>query len=259
MIILLRLFFSLLALLSATLPLKAQSLQMGVSVDSVPVGSDFSGTSIVVFGTIEGAQQAALYRGEYDVVVEITGPLENLMVRKKDRVAGIWINTLAKEYKSVPSYYAVLSRNPLEAIADPLTLRELNLGIEHLKAIPKAQGDLAFVLNESEFNSALRRSRRRDGLFYQREDALTQLSPTLYRAELYLPPNVPIGEHVAHAYLFHDGQMLAQIEKSFRVEKVGFERWIYEFAHERSFLYGIMAVLLAIFTGWAANVIFRKK
>lgn len=244
----------------AFLPAAAEeSLQLGVSVDYVPVGSDFDGRDIVIFGSIENAEQAALYRGEYDVVIEIIGALEEVIVRKKERRVGIWINAKAREYVDVPSYYAVLSRNPLRDISNPLALRDMGIGVENIKARPASQTSVQQFLTTSSFSQALRRVRISEGLFSESPDGLKQLSPSLFRATLDLPPNVPIGEHTVRAHLFRGGQKLAEIQSRFEIRKVGFERWIYDLAHEQSLLYGIMAVFIAIFTGWAANAVFRKS
>ena len=254
-----RLLATVIFFLAASIATASESLQMGVSVDVVPVGSDFDGTDIVIFGSIEGAEQAALYRGEYDVVVRVTGEQEDVVIRHKERVAGIWVNTNSKVFVDVPSFYSTLSRNPLNDIADRPTLRSLGLGIQNLMTRPESQGDLAFVLKAGQFSDALQRIRLDQGLFTENPENLKQLSPSLFRARLYLPPNVPIGSHTVTAYLFRNGEKLADIQSGFRIQKVGFERWIYDLAHNYSLLYGFAAVLIAIATGWLANVLFRKN
>ncbi|MEM7069882.1 MAG: TIGR02186 family protein [Pseudomonadota bacterium] len=246
------------AILFASASFAQEKLQMGVSVDMVPVDSSFNGQDIVIFGSIESADQPALYRGEYDVVVEVIGAIEEAIVRKKQRIGGIWINAAAREYGGVPSYYSVLSRNELKSVSDASVLNSMALGIDNLKARQVDQTIEEF-LTQGEFSRALRRIRIEEGLFSESPQALEQLSPSLFRATLSLPPNVPIGVHTVKAYLFKDGKLLDEIENSFEIRKVGFERWMYDLAHEQSLLYGIMCVLLAIFTGWSANAIFRKN
>ena len=238
---------------------QTQSLQLGVSVDVVPISSDFDGRDIVIFGSIEGAELEELYRGKYDVVIEVTGELEEVIVRKKERVGGIWINTRAREYADVPSFYAVLSRNGLDNISNALALRTLGLGVSNIQARALNQTSVQQFLTASPFSKALRRVRIADGLFYENPDALKQLSPSLFRATLALPPDVPIGQHVVRAFLFYEGQKVAEVASSFEVRKVGFERWVYDFAHNQSLLYGIMCVLIAIITGWTANVLLRRS
>ena len=237
----------------------ATSLQMGVSVDMVPVSSSFDGTDIVIFGSIEGVARDALYRGEYDVVIKVEGAGEDVVIREKERVFGIWVNTNASTYSNVPSFYSILSANPLDNIAPPEVLKKHGLGIQNVRSKNIMDNEITFSLEPGRFSDAFRRLRERSGLFAENSEKLKQLSPSLFRAQLSLPANVPIGQHMVTAYLFRDGQMLATRESSFRIQKVGFERWIYDLAHEQSLIYGIMAVFMAIFTGWAANVIFRKN
>lgn len=236
-----------------------EKLQMGVSVDVVPVTSDFSGRDIVVFGAIETDDQASLYRGEYQMIIEVIGALEEAIVRKKERIGGIWVNAEAREYRSVPSFYTLLTDNELVNITDLSFLNAKGIGIDNLQARPVGQNSVQSILTESEFSGALRRIRIEQSLFTEDLTALRRLSPSLWRARLSLPPNVPIGEHLVRAHLFKDGKKLDQVETKFEVRKIGFERWIYDLAHEQSLIYGILCVLLAIFTGWSANVIFRKN
>ena len=255
-----------LALLTALIALCAspvlaanEKLQMGVSIDSVPVSSSFSGRDIVIFGAIETDDQAELYRGGYDVIIEVMGQPTNAIVRKKDRVGGIWINTSAREYEEVPSFYSVLSSRRLGDVADLSVLSVMGLGIDYLKAKPVDRANIQEFLTQGEFSTALRRIRIEDQLFYENPQSVQRLSPSLFRATLPLPANMPIGEVTVRGYLFHKGQQIDSIEQRFLVEKVGFEKWIYDLAHQYSLIYGILAVLLAIFTGWFANLVFRKN
>lgn len=238
---------------------QATSIQIGVSVDKIPVSSGFNGTELVVFGSIEGVSLDALNRGEYSVVVKVKGGRQDVVIRQKERTLGIWINNEAEEFKNVPTFYSVLSDRPLTDIADTQVLSRAGLGIENLGSDLFAEEENKFILTDTEFGEALRRIRKDDGLFIENPEGLTKLSPSLFRATVVLPPNVPIGVHEVTAYLFRNGQQLTSKTGSYEIGKVGFERWIYNLAHEQGLLYGIMAVLLAIFTGWAANAIFRKN
>ena len=238
---------------------KAESLQMGISVDQVPVSSSFNGAEIVIFGSIETTEQAALFRGEYDVVIRVEGAPEDVVIRKKDRIGGIWINNESEKYEAVPSFYAILSARPLNLISNSIELAPNGLGLNNLGKNVPVEGEKTLIMNPGEFSDALLRLRIEQDLFSEIPGTLQQLSPSLFRAKLSLPANVPIGEHKVTAYLFRNGEMLNTNESSFVIEKVGFERWIYNLAHEHSLIYGIMAVLMAIFTGWAANAMFRKS
>lgn len=245
--------------LSTAFSAKAESLQMGISVDQVPVSSSFDGADIVIFGSIETQNQAALFRGEYDVVIRVEGAPEDVIIRKKDRIGGIWINNESETYESVPSFYSILSARPLNLISNSIELGPVSLGINNLGKNVPVEGEKKLIMNPGEFSDALRRLRIEQELFSETPGSLEKLSPSLFRATLSMPANVPIGELKVTAFLFRNGEILNTNESSFVIEKVGFERWIYDLAHEQGLLYGIMAVLIAIFTGWAANAMFRKN
>ena len=78
------------------------------------------------------------------------------------------------------------------------------------------------------------------------------------RTSVSLPANVPVGEYTVSTYLLRGGALLAQAEQPLTIAKSGFEQFTYRLAYEYSALYGLLAVALAIFTGWLAGVIFRR-
>jgi uncharacterized protein (TIGR02186 family) len=60
------------------------------------------------------------------------------------------------------------------------------------------------------------------------------------------------------SFLFHRGEVVSQTEQTLEVAKTGFEQITFELAQNYPLVYGLLAVGLAIFTGWLAGVIFRK-
>ena len=53
------------------------------------------------------------------VIVTVEGPSVPIVVRQKERVAGIWINQGAMSIEDAPSFYAVMSTGPLADILSP--------------------------------------------------------------------------------------------------------------------------------------------
>jgi len=244
--------------LAARVPAFGEELQMGVSVDNVPVSSSFSGTRIFVFGSVEDQDLTAASLFEYTVLVTVKGPKRDLVVRKKERVLGIWINRHSRTYAEVPGFYSIVSAKPVLGGAALQTLKKNRLGVDNLDFYLIGQDRQTLMLKEPEFAAALNRIRVAEELFTEHDNGLTYIGKTLFRAAIELPANVPIGRHEVTAYLLLRGEIIDTKTASFNVQKVGFERWIYELAHENGFIYGLMAVLLAIATGWIANVVFRK-
>src|SRR5439155_4715484 len=112
----------LLAVLTAGAPARAERLVSSLSSYRVLITSSFTGTALILFGTVEAEAGSAPRRGGYDLVATGSGPRENLVVRRKERVFGIWVNVESRTFVGVPSYLATLSTKPVEEIANIETL-----------------------------------------------------------------------------------------------------------------------------------------
>ena len=49
-----------------------------------------------------------------------------------------------------------------------------------------------------------------------------------------------------------------KLHENLTIEKVGIERLISGFAHQRPWSYGVVSVLIALAAGWAASAAFRR-
>jgi hypothetical protein len=63
---------------------------------------------------------------------------------------------------------------------------------------------------------------------------------------------------MAQIYSFKKGILVDTINKPISVEKVGIGAQVFELAHKHSALYGILAIFIAVASGWIAAIIFRK-
>ena len=80
----------------------------------------------------------------------------------------------------------------------------------------------------------------------------------LFRAEIALPAEAPIGEYQARIVLFQGGRPVSEKLRTLTVAKVGAERSLYLWAHERPWSYGLAAMAFALGAGWAASRAFRR-
>lgn len=238
---------------------KPEEIFIGISIDTVPISSDFSGRSIAVFGTVDNADPFARLLDAYAIAVVVRGPDQEVVVRRKEKIFGIWVNRKARTYGDVPSFYAMASNRDLADIASKTVLREVQLGIDNLALSNYAGGGSPFVIPEPEFAESLKRIRLHDGLYSENPEGVDFLGSNLFRATLELPSSVPIGKHTVTAYLFRNGELLSSREDSFQVRKVGFEDALYNLAHQHGFWYGVLAVIIALCTGWLASVVFGRR
>ena len=247
-----------LALATATVPASAERLVTSVSKHRVMVTSNFVGEDLVLFGSVERDAASIARRGGYDIVVTVTGPRRTFVTRRKERRLGIWINVASREFVDVPAFLAVLSNRPIDSIASPEVRRRLQLGLGNVSLPQQIGNDVADVVREDPFRQAFVRINEQHYLYQQSENAVTFLTPNLFRAAIPLPAAVPIGTYNVDVKLLADGAMIARTNSAFEVVKAGFEQIVADTAHRQPFLYGLLTALMALVTGWLASVIFRR-
>ncbi len=244
------------AVLADAVPAAAERLVASLTNHRVMITSNYTGVELVLFGSVE-RDTAGPARGGYDIVATVIGPRETLRTRRKQRVLGIWVNTAARTFVDPPSYLAVLASRPLDAITSADNQRRLQLGIAHTPLPELINNDIGEVSNDP-FRAALVRLMRERGLYSEEPNAVTFLTPTLFRAAISLPAQVPIGNYTVDVKLFADGNLIAHTVSAFQIVKVGFEQFVVEAAREHGLLYGLATAMMALLTGWIASVAFRR-
>lgn len=220
----------------------------------IAITSNFTGAEILLFGHVD-APSAVTAALERDVVAVVRGPYEPVTIRQKERVAGVWVNMHARAVPAAPGFYHVASTRPLAEIADAATLADAQIGTATLDFDPSREE----AALPPDYRAAVIRAKTREGLYAEAAEAVTFVGPSLFRAEIALPANVPVGSYVATVYLFRDGAITSQRSINLIVNKTGFERVMYNFAQRTPFFYGVAAVLVALMAGWAAGVAFRDR
>ncbi|MBZ9956945.1 MULTISPECIES: TIGR02186 family protein [unclassified Mesorhizobium] len=251
---------ALLSLIAAA-PAKAQtppteSVQIGLSTDKVSITAGFSGADLTIFGSLENPDPLVARQGRYDIIVVLEGPPKPVVVRRKDRVLGVWVNLESETFENVPVSYSVATTRPLQDITEPNSYRQLSLGASNLYMQPADAGDSPATIEE--FTAALRERKAATGLYSENVGGVQFLSQNLFRATVRLAPNVPVGTHKARAFLFKSGLFIKESSAQLEIRKSGFEQSVFRVAHDYSFLYGVFAISLAMVTGWLGRLIFRK-
>ncbi|MBX9926412.1 MAG: TIGR02186 family protein [Hyphomicrobiaceae bacterium] len=229
-----------------------ESIEIDVSMRNVAITSTFSGTEIVIFGSVENSRQQSAESGYYDLVVIVDGATAPAVVRKKSKMFGIWVNADRMRFETLPLYRAIASNRPVDEIAERSVLASNRITLDHYMrtgdTIPRAKV----------FSAAASRLKQRDGLYVSRDYGAAFIGRTLFRAGVKLPANIPVGPLEVRALLFHDGKVLATRAASVRLEREGLERLIYDFAYEQPFLYGLLAVIIALGAGLVASAVFQR-
>jgi uncharacterized protein (TIGR02186 family) len=245
------------AILAAT-PACAERLIVSVSNHRVTVTPNYSGEELVLFGSVEKDISTPASRNNYDLVVTVAGPRADMVTRRKERKFGIWINTDYRQFLKVPTYLALFSNRPFDAIASPEVQRRQQLGLNNVLLTQRVGPDYADVVPNDVFRSAFVRLRREHGLYREETSAVTFLTPTLFRTGIPLPAEVPIGTYNVEIKLFADGALVTKTETAFEIVKVGFEQFVANTARQNGLVYGIVTAAMALMTGWIASLVFAK-
>jgi uncharacterized protein (TIGR02186 family) len=244
--------------MSAACDARAERLIVSVSNHRVTVTPNYAGEELVLFGSVEKDDKTPPNRGNYDLVVTVSGPRADMVTRRKERRFGIWVNNDYRQFLKVPTYLAIFSNRPIDAIASPEVQRRQQLGINNVLLTQRVGPDYADVVPHDAFRSAFVRLRSEHGLYREAASAVVFLTPTLFRTGIPLPGEVPIGTYSVDIKLFADGVLVTRAETAFEIVKVGFEQFVATTARQNGFVYGLVTALMALMTGWMASIVFRK-
>ena len=225
-----------------------------VSQREIEIVYSFTGAELLLFGAI-------LYpRGRVpdepvDIAIVVKGPVEPIVLREKQKVAGIWVNAESATFRSAPAFYAVASSKPLRQLVDERTAAIYELGIGSLQLSPASSSTPEVA---ERFEAGLVDLRERSQLYSEQPNAVEITDGVLYRARIDVPARVPVGTYTAETFLIQDGRILSAAVREIDIRKSGFERFVAMAADDYSFLYGIVAVGLSLGLGWAAGALFRR-
>jgi uncharacterized protein (TIGR02186 family) len=238
------------ALLGAAKP----RLVPDVSQDRIDIRYSFTGAELLLFGAI-------LYPGgrapdeDAHIAVVVKGPVQPLVVREKQKVAGIWMNVESARFRSAPAFYAVASSKPLGKLVDERTAAIYELGLRNLQLSPGSGAPAEVQLR---FEAGLIDLMQRQQLYFEDPEGVKITDGVLYRARVTIPARVPVGDYTAETFLIQDGRVLAGAVRDIRIDKLGFERFVATAADRWSLAYGLVAVLLSLLLGWGASLVFRR-
>lgn len=245
--------------LLVALPASAAELVGALSQSRVSLTANFSGTEILIFGAIrrdpfEVLSDVTTQLQPFDVVIVIEGPRQTVAVWRKERRAGIWVNVDSVTMASVPSFYAVATTNPLHQIITPETDAEYRISPHQAIHREQMTGE---VPDTPVFAEALLRLRERANQYISLDRFVHLDRDILFRASVQLPANLTEGAYTTRMYLVRDGAVVDQFRTAIFVRKEGFERWLHQMAYDQPFLYGLMALAVALVAGWGASALFR--
>jgi uncharacterized protein (TIGR02186 family) len=226
-----------------------------ISARQVQIRYSFTGAQLLLFG-------AVVYPGgrppdrQVDIAVVLRGPVQPILLREKEKIAGIWMNADSNRFRSAPSFYAVASSRPIADLIDERTAAIYELGVHNLQLSP---GGGALPEKERRFEAGLLDLRERRNLYQENPHGVEISGGVLYRAVITIPSQVPVGTYTAETFLIDRHKVIAAATRDIQIDKSGFERFVALAARRHRFLYGLTCVFLSLGLGWAAAAAFRRR
>lgn len=242
--------------LACAAPARATEPQLvpDVSQRQIDIQYSFKGAELLLFGAIlypDGKPP----KKPADIVIVLKGPERPILMREKQKIAGIWVNAHSLRFQSAPSFYAIASSRPIRDITDERTAAIYELNIDSLQLSPTAFRDTKEI---ARFERGLIDLQQRQGLFVQRPGTVEISDGVLYRVRLPLSARAVVGTYTAETFLIQDGRVVAAAVREIQVRKSGFERLVAIAARDWSLLYGLAATLVAVGMGLLAGWIGRR-
>lgn len=228
---------------------------IGATRKEVAITTTFSGAELFVYGAVARDRRVMSADGALDVIVIVEGPSSPIIVRKKEWIAGLWINAASIRIAAAPSFYGVASTRPIDKI-----LREQDdatYGVSLQRAVLFA-GMPTSAPDPGSFREAAIRLRRKQGLYVELPTGVSLQGETLFEARFQLPANITEGEYIATVHLVRGRRIIASNEVPISVRRRGIEQFLYEAAINQPTLYALGTLLTALLAGYGASELFRR-
>ena len=218
-------------------------LTLDLAEDHVDITTGFDGTNLIVY---------AVTQEKGDLIITLRGPDRTMVVRRKGSVAGAWVNVQSVEFHRVPGYYDYARTSPIRAMPEAIRNK---FGLSGLDFYPEDR------LSEGEarrFREALIRNKQVQGLFPLQGRPIGSVSGGFYKVVFPLPANMPTGAYRVEASVVRGESVITRTQKILQVGQVGFSAKVYVFAHNHAWIYALLAISLALFSGWGAFTFLRR-
>ena len=216
---------------------------------SVSLTTGFSGSELLVWGGFDRKANT----DDYDILVTVTGPTERVIVRKKQRQLGIWVNGKGVEVDEAPSFYAVASTKKFYDTVSYTDDLRYRIALDKIIRLVDAP---SWVAHREEYRQAVVRLRQVEGLYAFLPHSVT-IKDFIFSTRIKLPANLVEGDYRARIFLIKDKAVLDVSEETIEVRRAGLGRMIYTAAQDHPVWYGIASILVALIAGWLASAFFR--
>lgn len=229
-----------------------QHITLRITPSKVDMGLTYNGTDVVIAGDIPSDAEA---------FVRVIGNPEHQKLKKKERALGLlWMNRGAVTIDNAPVIFLLYPSEALAALEQGQSnaWRHLGLGLD-------AMEDRLEILPATENRDAVFHEfvklKERANLYGITRHAISYSEKgngmKSFSCKAALPSNLPQGQFTIEAVAVKSGNILAQGSARIRAEETGLTARLSSLAFNHGTLYGVLAVLVAIFAGLITGIVFK--
>jgi uncharacterized protein (TIGR02186 family) len=223
-----------------------------VQPKTIRIGSFFSGGQVTVRGVVPAGDRVAL---------RILGPRGQLVLMKKGRVVGLWMNVGQVTFQDVPQVYLLWTSGKLSSLGSETDLQAWKLDYASLLsgALPQKNRE-----EEARLLWELIKLKEEDRL-YQINEGTVQIKPLepgaweQVDAVLSLPAKIEPGAYVLEMIAFQEGKGRLIHSSTLEVKLAGFPALVSDFSARQGLWYGILAVIVATLSGLIIGIVFSSR
>jgi hypothetical protein len=222
---------------------------LAVTPASIVMGAQYNGLDLKVNGTVPANSE---------VIVRLIGAPSELHLREKGKVFGLlWMNVGKVTLNNVPRVCLINASSPLETlgqVATPFRLEALAKAV----GIEKDGGGTSIDIPHQ-----LLLLKTKEKLYGESAQGVT-LGPNegdmrTFTAVIKVPSALAPGEYQVEAIAVHGDAVTGRSTVTVKAALSGFPKWLSELAFQKSLLYGVLATVIAIFSGLAIGLVFQSK
>ena len=244
----LRCLFLVSASLLQTLSWAEEPLVVAPATDRVNITTNFAGTELKAVGSM---------RGPADLIIKLAGPQQEVMLSRETKLGLFWIGGDTVKMEDAPSLLFLYATAPIDTILPSAEQQKYGLQIE---GVPVRVEPHLKAHATDDWRKAFFRIKERQGSYHEDDTAIKVFGNRLFIADMRLPGDLQIGTYTVETLVVKSGKVVGRNVGQFRVRLAGIERWVWNAAHDHSWLFGSVFTLLAMLLGFVLNAVpYRKR
>lgn len=231
---------------SSSVCFAAGNLQLQLADDTINITTFYNGTTVEVSGSVPS---------DTDVVLEVSGPKKDVHLKEKGKVLGfLWMNKTDVSLENTPADYMVYTPENGEDLLGLNTGIGYQALVKDIEIQPETE-DKDFIFGE--YVKLMEKS----GVYAMNWGAVKYGSvkddAKPFSATLIIPSKMAAGMYHVKAFAIKNGDVVDQTQSDLTVQLQGFPAMISSLAFNRSLLFGIMAVVIAVAAGLFVGALFK--